>query len=129
MKEMKVVILEPMKRARSEIIDGSLNGLQSVVGGMIEAVYAFDDAAAIICCESGKIDGLALNRALRTPDGLLYDIIAGTALIAGLGMDDFTSLTDDQLNYYLHVFEYPEIFYRYGPTMVAFPLVDVNVES
>ncbi len=37
--------------------------------------------------------GLPLNRALRDEDGQMYDAVAGTFLVVGLGEEDFASLT------------------------------------
>ncbi len=37
--------------------------------------------------------GLPLNRALWDEDGLMYDVIAGTFLVVGLGEEDFVSLS------------------------------------
>ena len=53
-----------------------------------------------ICCESGKLDGLPLNRALRDADGDIYDIVCGTFFVAGLKEDDFASLTEQQIEKY-----------------------------
>ena len=129
MKQMKVIILEPEKATRVETIDGSLEGLQSLVGGYIEAIYPFDyekyplNQVAIICNESGKIERLPLNRAIRDMDGNLVDIIAGTAIIVGLDADDFVSLNEEQIKYYFPKFELAEGFFRYGPSVLSFPLL------
>lgn len=129
MKQMKAIILEPEKTARVEMIDGSLEGLQSLVGGYIEAIFPFDyekyplNQAAIICNDSGKIERLPLNRAIRDMNGDLVDIIAGTAVIVGLDADDFTSLNDEQINHYFPMFELAEGFFRYGPRILSFPLL------
>lgn len=131
MKQMKVIILEPEKTARVETVDGSLEGLQALVGGYIEAIYPFDyekyplNEIAIICNDSGKIERLPLNRAIRDTNGNMVDIISGTAVIVGLGADDFTSLNDEQINHYFPMFELAEGFFRYGPRILAFPLLPV----
>lgn len=38
-----------------------------------------------------------MNRPLLDEDRLPYDIICGTFFIAGLGQEDFVSLTDEQI--------------------------------
>lgn len=40
-----------------------------MVGGDIEVTYPFEDEVAVILNESGKINGLPLNRAIYTEDG------------------------------------------------------------
>lgn len=61
---MRVVICEPGKPARVAMIKPGLESLQSVVGGYIEPYYAFEEDVCIVCNEEGKINGMALNRAV-----------------------------------------------------------------
>ena len=63
-KTIHVVIVEPGKLAREADIDASLEGLQRVVGGYIEAMYPFEEEVCIVCNEEGKLTGLDLNRAV-----------------------------------------------------------------
>lgn len=46
---MKVVVVEPMKRAYVKDIDSGLESLQKEVDGYIEAIYPFEDEVAIVC--------------------------------------------------------------------------------
>ena len=107
---IQVVLCEPRKRACITTITNTLASLQQIVSGYIEAVYPFDDPVAIICNEEGKINGLELNRALRDENGRVYDILAGTFLIVGLGEEDFASLTPEYQEKYRRLFECPEVF-------------------
>ena len=109
---MKVVIVEPHKKARIEDIGRELEDLQAVVGGHIEAVYPFYDHVALVCNEDGKFNGSELNRALYDEGGNVYDIICGTFFVCGLGLEDFDSLTDDLAQKYLKMFGKPEEFLR-----------------
>lgn len=109
---MKVIIVEPHKKARVEDIGRELEDLQEVVGGHIEAIYPFDDPVALVCNDEGKFNGSGLNRALYDEDGNVYDIICGTFFICGLGLEDFDSLTDDLAQKYLKRFGKPEEFLR-----------------
>lgn len=63
-KEITVVMLEPGKMARTATIDSSLEGMQKIVGGLIEAYYPFEEQVCIVCNEEGKINGMPLNRAI-----------------------------------------------------------------
>lgn len=118
---IQVVLCEPRKKARIATINNTLASLQQSVGGYIEAVYPFDDPVAIICNEEGKINGLELNRALRDERGTVYDILAGTFLVVGLGEENFTSLTSEQREKYRNLFEYPETVIRIGAKIIAMP--------
>lgn len=109
---IKILKIEPGKKPEIKEIEDGLKSLQDEVQGDIEAVYPFDDNVGIICNEEGKINGMALNRALYDDDGEIYDIIAGPFLIVGLTEDSFSSLDDDMLQKYSEQFNYPERFIR-----------------
>ena len=82
-----------------------------------------------ICCESGKLDGLPLNRALRDSDGDIYDIIAGNFFIAGLGQNDFTDLPHELAARFAEQFRQPELFLRVDGKIVAAPMPDEQVQG
>ena len=81
-------------------IDGSLESMQKIVGGTIQAVYAFDEPVCIVCNDEGKLLGLPMNRALTDESGVPYDIVCGTFFMAGVGREDFISLTEQQIEKY-----------------------------
>ena len=81
-------------------IDGSLESMQKIVGGYIQAIYPFDDPVAIVCNDEGKLLGLPMNRALTDDHGVPYDIVCGTFFITGVGCEDFISLTEQQIEKY-----------------------------
>lgn len=121
---IRVVLLEPQKEARIADIGSSLQSMQSVVGGLIEAVYPFEEQVCIVCNEEGKLQGLPLNRALRDSDDHIYDIIAGTAFLCDCSEEDFGSLTDEQAAKYLALFKRPEAFVSINGCIIAVPLED-----
>ena len=88
---MNVLMVEPGKAPYETQIGDDLQSMQALVGGYLEAVYPFEQPVALVCRESGKLDGLTLNRALRDADGDIYDIVAGRFFIVGLGESDFTT--------------------------------------
>ena len=106
---MKVVLVEPGKMARMTEIDSSLQSMQKLVGGLIQAVYPWQDAAALVCSDEGKLLGLPLNRALQQ-DGQIYDAVVGTFFVCGIREEDFCSLTPQQTEKYLREFREPEMF-------------------
>lgn len=118
---MKVVLVEPGKEARAAEIDGSLRGMQQVVGGLIEKFDLYEDEVSIICNEEAKLCGLPFNRGVFDEDGELVDIIAGTFFICGCRVEaeNFESLTAEQASKYLEQFRYPERFYKTPVGIVA----------
>lgn len=125
--KLTVLLIEPECYPKVIEIDPGLEPLQKAVGGWIEAIYPWEDNAAIVLNEEGKINQLPLNRSLRTEDGVIYDITAGNMLIAGLGKEDFSSLTKDQLAHYEKLFHQPEAFIRLGGHLMAVPIPDKEI--
>ena len=102
---MKVLYIEPLKPPHPITIDGSLESMHKLVhGDLIEAVYPFDDPVALVCSETGKLDGLQPNRVVGS------DIIFGPFFICGLGAEDFTGLAPDLVEKYSSLFAAPEVF-------------------
>ena len=104
---MKIVLVEPGKEARPAEISGSLQSMQQLVGGIIQAIYPWTDPVAMICHDEGKILGLPFNRVLED-----YDLIAGPFFICGIQGENFASLTDRQIKTYLEKFRQPQITQR-----------------
>ena len=119
--KMRVLICEPGMLARAAEIGTTLEDLQKAVGGLIEAVYPYDDPVAIVCNEEGKINGMPLNRSLKDDNGKIYDILAGPFFVCGLGEEDFCSLSAEQLEKYADIFKKPEQFYRTNNGIEAVP--------
>lgn len=97
---MTILVVELMKTPTIQEIDGSLESMQWIVGGDIEAVYPFDDPVALVCHGEGKLLGLPMNRALTDESGVPYDIVCGTFFVVGIGDENFTSLTEQQIEKY-----------------------------
>ena len=68
---MKVIIVKPQEKPIVAEIQSSLESMQEVVGGYIQAIYPFEDSVALICNEKGKLLGLPFNRALRPEPGTI----------------------------------------------------------
>lgn len=116
---IKVIMCRPKETAQIVEIPHTLEKMQELVDGCIQAIYPFADPVAIIVNDEGKLIGLPLNRGLRTEDGQLYDIVAGTMFICGLGEEDFTSVSDQLLEKYYDMFKEPEQFIRIGGQIMA----------
>lgn len=110
---MKILVVEPLKVPYEKEIDGSLESMQAIVGGLVEAIYPFEDEElALICNEEGKLLGLPYNRALRDEDGRIYDVIAGTFLLcrAPADSESFEGLTEGQVRFCIDRFKHTELF-------------------
>ena len=83
----------------------SLEDMQRIVGGSIEATYPFQEPVAVVLNANGKNQGLPYNRPLPDESGLPYDIVCGTFFLAGLGAEDFVSLTDEQIRRYKKLYD------------------------
>lgn len=113
---MKVLIVEPMKPCRAQEIPDTLEAMQAIVGGYIQAVYPFRDEVALICNEEAKIQGLPYNRPLTNDRGIPYDMICGTFFLAGLGAEDFISLTEEQIQRYKSLYDNMVVLTAEKPT-------------
>lgn len=123
--KMTVVICSPGKEARIAEIGTSLEDMQKTVGGYIEAVYPYADEVALVCNEEGKCNGMKPCRALYDEDGKMYDIVFGTFFVAGLGEEDFCSLTPELAEKYSKQFQHAELFFRTAEnTIVAEPIIE-----
>lgn len=114
---MKVLIVVPGAKPEEREIDGSLETMQAIVGGTIQAIYPFEDFVALICNDEGKLDCLPMNRILWERN----DVICGTFLLCRAlpNEENFSSLTNDELAQYKQRFEKPEQFMRIGSTLVV----------
>ena len=63
-KEIRVLLIEPGEKPRLATVEHTLENLQELVGGTIQAVFPFSEHAAILCDDEGKFKGYPPNRAL-----------------------------------------------------------------
>lgn len=120
--KINVLVVEPAKKPYAKEISPELSSLQKEVGGYIQAVYPFEEPVAIICDEEAKLKGSELNRALRDEDGDVYDIVAGTFLVVGLGEEDFSSLSPKLMEKFADHFHRPEMFLCANGNIVVLPM-------
>lgn len=117
---ISVLLVEPCKRPKVIKIENTLEKLQELVGGYIEVFYPFEDKVAVIANEEGKINGLSLNRALYC-DSKIYDIIAGTFLVVGLGEENFISLSSELSTKFFNRFWHAETFVELNGNILSVP--------
>jgi len=124
--KLTVLVVEPMKEPYVKEIDPGLHALQAEVGGDIAASYPFDDPVGLVLNDEGKLIGLDLNRSLRDEHGEIYDIVAGTFLVVGLGPESFASLPPDMIQKYTEQFKRPELFASINGQIVSVPVEPEN---
>ena len=115
--KIRVMFVEPLEKPKLITIDHTLETLQKLVGGYIQALYPWENEeevaeVAVICNDEGKMNGSLPNRRIESEDW--EDIIFGNFLITGLTADNFGSLSDELAEKYMAKFAYPEIFMRMG---------------
>lgn len=121
---MKILRVDPGLYPQEAEINGSLESMQQLVGGLIQVLYPFRDAeVALICNDEGKLLGLPFNRALRDERGAIYDVVAGTFFLclASWDSDTFGSLSEDQVKEYRERFRHPELFIKIGKEILCLP--------
>ncbi len=110
--EIRVLLIEPMEKPRLVTVDHSLENLQKLVDGYIQAVYPFSDYVAVVCDEDAIANGKAPNRLLMDEAGIPYDILKGTFFVCGINTQDFCSISDELAEKYTERFRWPEMFFR-----------------
>ena len=120
---MRVLIIKPGQKPEVQEIDGTLKSMQGIVGGLIQALYPYEQPVALVANDEGKVLGLPPNRGLRDEAGELYDIICGTFFIIGAPVDSgsFQSLTDVQIQYFMDLFATPEMFLMMNGRLLVLP--------
>ena len=101
---MDVLVVDPGYAPYEKSING-LDEMQATVGGLIQAIYPYEEQVAIVCNEEGLLHGLEFNRSV--PGG--YGGVVGTFFICGLGEEDFCSLTPEQMEKYRKEYHKAEI--------------------
>ena len=107
---LTILVVEPGKPPYPRQIPDTLQAMQEIVGGDIDATYPYEDPVALIFNSSGKFAGLQPNRLLRLENGDPYDVVCGTFFLAGLGGETFVSLTPEQLRKYESLYSREMLF-------------------
>lgn len=119
--KIRILYVQPGKYPEERLVANELHPLQRLVGGYMQAVYPWSkDKVALVCNDSGKVDGLPLNRCIED-----YDVIAGNFFICGFSGEEFCSLTDKQLRHYEKLFRDPELFL---PTPIGIMGIALSIE-
>jgi len=114
---MRVLVVAPGAKPEEREIDGSLESMQAIVGGTIQAIYPFEDFVALICNDAAKLTFLPMNRMLWE----INDVVCGAFLLCRALPNDenFSSLSDEELAQYKQRFDKAEQFMRIGSALVV----------
>ena len=64
--KIRILYVQPGKYPEERFVANKLHPLQQLVGGYMQAVYPWSkDKVALVCNDSGKVDGLPLNRCIE----------------------------------------------------------------
>ena len=110
---MRILIFEPGKNPRAADIPHSLDKMQAIVGGTIQAVNPWSERAALVCDDEGLLKDYPFNRKIGE------HTIFGTFFICGLGEEDFTDLPDDLAEKYEQMFHHPQAFARVNEDIIV----------
>ena len=123
---MKILIVEPGLRPREADIEHTLEAMQGVVGGYIQAIYPWDDPVALVCDEEALLKESAFNR-LISPNTSIF----GTFFICGLSEDSFADLPQGMIEKYADLLGDPEMLIRTpsGPVVLHLMGFGLSEES
>lgn len=101
---MNVLVVEPGVLPYEKEING-LEEMQATVGGMIDAIYPYEEPVALVCNDEGILLGLPFNRSVENGYGGIF----GTFFVCGLGEENFDSLSPEHMEKFKEKFKRAEI--------------------
>ena len=90
-KSIRVMVKEPFKPVVEKVLPNTLQAFQESVGGYIEVVRHEEAQCLMVVNEEGKFSNLKFNFRYNG------DFIMGTAVFVSDDLDEFGSLTEDQI--------------------------------
>lgn len=118
MKNIHILIVEPGKAPYEATVPHTLETMQKIVGGCIDATYPYQDPVALVCNDEGLIDGLAFNRRVGEHVEENNTGIFGTFFVCGIGQEDFCSLSPELTEKYKRLLYYPEFPVKSGDMLL-----------
>lgn len=101
---MKVLVVEPYYEPYEAEIEG-LRQMQDTVGGLITAIYPFEDQVAVVGNDESLLLDMPFNRSMEGGYGGIF----GPFFVCGITEDNFCSLTPEQMETYKKKFHHAEI--------------------
>lgn len=114
---MKILILEPNRYPREADIPHTLEAMQETVGGYIQALYPWEERAALVCDDEGQLKRKPFNRVIGNAG-----VIVGTCFICGIDEEDFSDLPADLMERFMQKFHFPQMLIRTPHGIRAVPM-------
>ena len=118
---MKILVFEPGKHPRVDDIPHTLERMQAIVGGTIQAIYPWNECAALVCDDEGLLKEYPFNRKVEG------NVIFGTFFICGIDECDFTDLPSDLMRRFATELYDPQLLLRTMTGYIAIPMEAKNV--
>ena len=103
--QMTVLVVEPGYAPYEKTIPQELHAMQEIVGGLITAIYPYEEMVAIVANDEGILLNMDFNRSVEGGYGGVF----GPFFVCGLTEDDFCSLPPDQMERFKKKFHKAEI--------------------
>ena len=103
--QMTVLMVEPGYVPYEKTIPNTLEAKQELVGGLITAIYPYEEMVAIVANDEGILLNMEFNRSVEGGYGGVF----GSFFVCGLTEDDFCSLPPDQMERFKKKFHKAEI--------------------
>lgn len=100
---MRIMLIQTNENPRIIEVEHSLRVFQELVGGFIEVVEPFDDGVVIVCNETGRNEGLAINRVINAT----MDICGDFFLCGQDGDGELTDFPAEKEIWYSSLFHLP----------------------
>ena len=103
--QMTVLVVEPGYAPYEKTIPNTLEAKQELVGGLITAIYPYEEMVAIVANDEGILLNMEFNRSVEGGYGGVF----GSFFVCGLTEDSFCSLPPDQIERFKEKFHKAEI--------------------
>ena len=103
--QMTVLMVEPGYAPYEKTIPNTLEAKQELVGGLITAIYPYEEMVAIVANDEGILLNMEFNRSVEGGYGGVF----GSFFVCGLTEDSFCSLPPDQIERFKKKFHKAEI--------------------
>ena len=103
--QMTVLVVEPGYAPYEKTIPHELHAMQEIVGGLITAIYPYEEMVAIVANDEGILLNMDFNRSVEGGYGGVF----GPFFVCGLTEDDFCSLPPDQIERFKKKFHKAEL--------------------
>ena len=103
--QMTVLVVEPGYAPYEKTIPHELHAMQEIVGGLITAIYPYEEPVGIVANDEGLLLDMDFNRSVEGG----YGGLVGPFFVCGLTEDSFCSLPPDQMERFKKKFHKAEI--------------------